>query len=320
LTIIRRTIPVGALIVSLVSAFPAGAGTSSATTVRPEDGGAAQVEFSEDPVVLVHGCFTTPDPELEPYWSDVREYLENAGYPTDRIYGIDNADDRQRIGLARERTDPRCISRLNFADRIGEFVDAVPAHTGAEKVDIATHSLGPPAVRLYLQAGGTAKVDDYVGLAGVDHGGIVQAVTYSIVPPLYKEGEFEGGKEMAPAYACDPVARNQVQTRLNGCLTPTGRLVLIDETPGGIEDGGQVDYLSIVARGDEVVEPWQSGCLNQRLMNDCSDRVNVEVDLGPPVPSGDPLRDLTYVRMLSDPRVLEMVLDHFTNHALILTR
>jgi triacylglycerol esterase/lipase EstA (alpha/beta hydrolase family) len=50
-------------------------------------------------------------------------------------------------------------------------VKRVLAATGASKVDIVAHSMGPLSARYYLKnLGGTSYVDDFVSVAGVNHG------------------------------------------------------------------------------------------------------------------------------------------------------
>lgn len=52
-------------------------------------------------------------------------------------------------------------------DKVQDVLDA----TGATKVDIVAHSMGALSSRWYLKnGGGTATVDDFVSVAGVNHG------------------------------------------------------------------------------------------------------------------------------------------------------
>ena len=62
-------------------------------------------------------------------------------------------------------------SNATTASQLSAKVDQVLAATGAAKVDIVTHSMGGLSSRYYLKnLGGQAKVDDWVSLAGPNHG------------------------------------------------------------------------------------------------------------------------------------------------------
>ena len=62
-------------------------------------------------------------------------------------------------------------SNATTAAQIGQKVDSILAATGATKVDIITHSMGPLSARYYVRnLGGDGKVDALVSLGGANHG------------------------------------------------------------------------------------------------------------------------------------------------------
>lgn len=62
-------------------------------------------------------------------------------------------------------------SNVTTASQLATEVKRVLAATGASKVDIVAHSMGPLSARYFLKnLGGTAYVDDFVSVAGVNHG------------------------------------------------------------------------------------------------------------------------------------------------------
>ena len=62
-------------------------------------------------------------------------------------------------------------SNATTASQLSTRINQVLAATGATKVDLITHSMGGLSSRYYLRnLGGTAKVDDWVSLAGPNHG------------------------------------------------------------------------------------------------------------------------------------------------------
>jgi triacylglycerol lipase len=62
-------------------------------------------------------------------------------------------------------------SNATTAALIQQKVDAILSATGATKVDIITHSMGPLSARYYVRhLGGDGKVDALVSLGGANHG------------------------------------------------------------------------------------------------------------------------------------------------------
>jgi triacylglycerol lipase len=70
-------------------------------------------------------------------------------------------------------------SNATTAALIGQKVDSILKVTGATKVDIITHSMGPLSARYYVRnLGGDGKVDALVSLGGTNHGTTLAAFCF----------------------------------------------------------------------------------------------------------------------------------------------
>ena len=70
-------------------------------------------------------------------------------------------------------------SNATTAALIQQKVDSILNVTGATKVDIITHSMGPLSARYYTRnLGGDAKVDALVSLGGANHGTTIAAFCF----------------------------------------------------------------------------------------------------------------------------------------------
>ncbi|MEU3607648.1 lipase [Streptomyces sp. NPDC035033] len=109
---------------------------------------------THDPVLFVHGIYM--DGPLA--WSDMAADFERAGW------------DRDSLQLMSYNT----VQDLETsAAELVQEVAELRARTGADKVDIVAHSLGNLVARWYIKfLGGSQYVDDFVGIAGVNHGTI----------------------------------------------------------------------------------------------------------------------------------------------------
>ena len=250
-----------------------------------------------DPVVFVGGCnppFLTPE-QASHFTDPMRAYFQSRGYPAEYLF-------------SHVAEGPWCNSAIDSAQQISDAVDELLAATGRRRVDIVSHSIN--GSRLYLAQGGDRYVDDYVTMAGGNHGGVT-AIAALEWQAIFGYPFYEGLKEMYPPYACEGetlAGAADIQFALNGCLTPTGRTVFEDETPGN------VDYLAIRTTNDEQAIPEHTVCLNQEFIGDCSDPLNVQVNVpsdptGPcPIPGGCP----SHVAMVYHPSVIGLVFEHLT--------
>jgi triacylglycerol lipase len=103
------------------------------------------------PILLVHG-FTRTSAD---FGSTITELKAN-GYPDEKIFTIDY-----------NSFAPNAYT----ATAIAAKVQAIRTQTGADKVDIVSQSLGAFGVRYFIKnLGGAAVVEDFVSLAGPNHG------------------------------------------------------------------------------------------------------------------------------------------------------
>ncbi|MPY98896.1 MAG: alpha/beta fold hydrolase [Actinophytocola sp.] len=104
-----------------------------------------------NPVVFVHGWSSSSS-----VWNEMVADFKAAGYADSELYAWDY-DSYQ--------------SNKTTAQELAAYVDQVRAATGAAQVDIVTHSMGGLNSRWYVKfLGGTNHVDDWVSLAGPNHG------------------------------------------------------------------------------------------------------------------------------------------------------
>lgn len=125
-----------------------------------------------DPVLLVHG-FNGSGAN----WTALVGALERAGWRADEIDAMsyDSSESNKQI-----------------AHEIADEVAVLKARTGAARVDLVSHSMGAISTRWYLERlGGTASVDAWVSLAGVNRGTVWAYGCYVLTPC----------KEMTPSSA-----------------------------------------------------------------------------------------------------------------------
>ncbi|MBZ0271732.1 IPT/TIG domain-containing protein [bacterium] len=204
--------------------------------------------FDEDPVVMVHGLWGQGAD-----FDKMKERFVALGYPADQLFAIDFTDDQ-------------ASSRKNARYELPPFVDDVLAQTGAEKVDLISHSMGGLAARLYIKTyGGADKVRDYVSISGTQHGNNLSC------PFIWLD---DGPAELCPAYANQNQSENEVQWELNGDPDSAD----VDETPFGRDESGGLSYHALYTTADLIISPSTSGCLDQASRNDCTSPINQRVD------------------------------------------
>ncbi|MHC5699967.1 esterase/lipase family protein [Streptomyces tirandamycinicus] len=185
----------------------------------------AQAE-TRNPVVFVHGLSSSAST-----WNTWIGKFKADGYDSSELYTW-SYDWKQ--------------SNKTTASQLAAKVAQVRAATGAERVDIVTHSMGALSARWYVKFnGGTSYVDDFVSVAGVNHGTDLSAFC----------AFYTSCWEM--------VAGSSFLGTLNSG----------DETPGS------VGYLALYSTCDALVNPDSSaklngatnvsvGCISHNDMND----------------------------------------------------
>ncbi|CAM3742649.1 triacylglycerol lipase [Nocardiopsis rhodophaea] len=113
------------------------------------------------PVVFVHG-FAGKGSQ---WWAMRRDFLAN-GYTEDQLHVF---------------TYNSLRSNETSAERLAGFVDEVLATTGADRVDLVTHSMGGLPSRWYIRfLGGADRVDDWVSIGGPNNGTAVAGACFSL--------------------------------------------------------------------------------------------------------------------------------------------
>jgi triacylglycerol esterase/lipase EstA (alpha/beta hydrolase family) len=104
-----------------------------------------------DPILFVHGYTSNAST-----WDLMKSRFVADGWESNRLYAY---------------TFSSSVSNATIAQAVAQRVNEIKAATGAAKVDIITHSMGGLSSRYYIKnLGGAANVDDWVSIAGPNHG------------------------------------------------------------------------------------------------------------------------------------------------------
>lgn len=104
-----------------------------------------------DPILFVHGYTSNAAT-----WNTTISRFQADGWEANRLFAY---------------TFSSTQSNATIAQSVAQRVNEIKAATGAAKVDIITHSMGGLSSRYYIKnLGGAANVDDWVSLAGPNHG------------------------------------------------------------------------------------------------------------------------------------------------------
>jgi triacylglycerol esterase/lipase EstA (alpha/beta hydrolase family) len=104
-----------------------------------------------DPILFVHGYTSNAAT-----WNTTIARFQADGWEANRLFAY---------------TFSSTQSNATIAQAVAQRVNEIKAATGALKVDIITHSMGGLSSRYYIKnLGGAANVDDWVSLAGPNHG------------------------------------------------------------------------------------------------------------------------------------------------------
>ncbi|MFE3327020.1 esterase/lipase family protein [Streptomyces sp. NPDC059176] len=123
-------------------------------------------------------------------------------------------------------------SNKTTASQIAAKVQQIRAETGAAKVDIVTHSMGALSARWYLKSlGGTSYVDDFVSVAGVNHGTDISffcsfytsckemVIGSSFLKTLNADDETPGAVNYATLWStCDAAINPDESAKLSGAI------------------------------------------------------------------------------------------------------
>src|SRR5687768_15763287 len=115
---------------------------------------AAEAQRAPEPIICVHGWNSNTGT-----WNTMVSRFVASGFPSNRIY---------RFGYNTSQ------SNKTTAAQFATFVDQVRAQTGSPVVDVVSHSMGALPTRWCVKFSGcNGEVDDYVSLAGANHGTII---------------------------------------------------------------------------------------------------------------------------------------------------
>ena len=133
-------------------------------TFGPLRGPAPQAEAAtHEPILFVHGYLSSGS-----IWDTMVARFKASGWSSNQLYAI-SYDYSQ--------------SNVTTAYQVRDKVNEIRAQTGAAKVDIISHSMGGLSTRYYLKfLGGTAYVDEWVSLAGPNHGTFIAILCAGLTP------------------------------------------------------------------------------------------------------------------------------------------
>ena len=113
-----------------------------------------------EPIVFVHGWSSSPST-----WNTMRNRFVASGFPANRLFAF---------GYDTGQSNKTSAAQLNA------YLDQVRAQTGSPVVDLVSHSQGGLVSRWCMKAAGcNGKVDDWVSLAGANHGTLVSLCFWS---------------------------------------------------------------------------------------------------------------------------------------------
>ena len=157
---------------------------------RPSFGGRSKPtdQLKNEPVIFIHGNGGSAAD-----WREARETFLANGYQSCELYALTYDDG----GPDKEAAMKRYHSK-RFLEQIRAFIEAVKAYTGAEKVDVISHSLGVTLARGAIKGGSqsdlleggsydlgralTNEVDTFVGVAGANRGLASCALAGTMLP------------------------------------------------------------------------------------------------------------------------------------------
>jgi len=117
----------------------------------PGGGGDAATANHHDPILFVHGYTSNAAT-----WDLTKSRFVADGWESNRLFAYTFSSTKSNASIAQD---------------VATRVNQIKAATGAAKVDIITHSMGGLSSRYYIKnLGGAANVDDWVSLAGPNHG------------------------------------------------------------------------------------------------------------------------------------------------------
>lgn len=125
-----------------------------------------------EPIVFVHGWHGRNSE-----WDSMRSRFSASGFPWDRTYTFGYNSDQ---------------SIKTSAAQLNSFIDQVRGWTGSQVVDVVSHSMGALVSRWCIKSTGcNGKVDDWVSLAGANHGtSLSLCFWWTSCPQMFYQSDF----------------------------------------------------------------------------------------------------------------------------------
>jgi len=178
-----------------------------AGALLPVPSAAAHPATATQPVLFVHGYQGDADT-----WDVMIDRFVRAGYDPASLFNWEYDSD---------------LSNAVTAEAIRVKVEAIRLQTGWDRVDIVTHSMGGLSSRYYLKnLGGAATVDEWVSLAGPNHG--TALANYCVFTPCV---EMRPGSPFLTALNADDETPFSDQVRYGTWWSPCDEVIDPDESP-----------------------------------------------------------------------------------------
>ncbi|MFX0124020.1 MAG: hypothetical protein ACFFAE_10300 [Candidatus Hodarchaeota archaeon] len=214
------------IVVSLILISPCFISSKPNLTVK--------IEQNQDPILFLHGHTVMPK-----VWNTMKYWFRINGWNKTLLYNYAFED----------RWDGTIQGNINNAKKIKQWVDQILAETGAEKIDLVSHSMGGVSSRYYVKfLGGIDKVDDYVSL-GAEHHSCAG-----------NEGSDDGCWGFGTAFMMslnegDETPGGILNDTLGERIAPYSGIIY-----NGTHIPGNISYTSIYSQADMEV-PWRSSIL-----------------------------------------------------------
>lgn len=158
--------------------------------------------LNHDPVVFIHGNGDRAFGGPLGGWSASLETFMDEGYSSAELYAMTWGDARPLSAASQYHS-------ASNVRRVRRFLEAVLAYTGAQKIDVVTHSMGVTLARRAILGGEyedviadqivdlgeplTSRVDTFVGIAGANRGLLACGLTGPTTPTCDRDnGLFPG--------------------------------------------------------------------------------------------------------------------------------
>jgi triacylglycerol lipase len=191
----------------------------------------SSTDNSQNPILFVHGWTGEAS-----NWNSMKGRFTNDGWSSELLYAYTFNDNYNYSA----------DGNIQNAEQISNWVDDILNATGAEKVDIVSHSMGGISSRYYVKfLDGLNKVDDYVSMGSPHHG-------------------VQGGAEVFLSTCAFLYNLNNGDETPGGILEDTTGL-RVDPIGGAAYNGthtsGNIGYTSIYSNGDTICTPFRTSRL-----------------------------------------------------------